>query len=579
MKLIEALKILKAERPADADPFRAFLACGFEPAHVETFLAAHLQARVSDRQVVVETGLYGDFTGNLSRLADGPLDAGVAILEWSDLDPRLGLRALAGWSVDALDDIVATVTMRLVLIRDALEAAAGRMPIALCPPTLPLPPIAPSPGWQSGRLELELGRRLGDFTAWAAALPTVRVVSPQRLATVSAPAQRLDVASELRAGCPYALPHASAVAEAAARLVMGESPKKGLITDLDDTLWRGILGEAGVDGVSWDLNHHSHMHAVYQQLLASLAEAGILLAVASKNAPDLVEQAFERRDLLLPRDRVFPIEANWGPKSASVGRIREVWNIGADSIVFVDDSPMEIAEVRAAHPDVECIQFPVRDDQAVYQLIERLRDVFGKETIREEDALRLDSIRSASAVREHVEEKGASLDNFLAQAEGIVTLDFTRDPPDPRALELVNKTNQFNLNGIRFSEAEWHERLRSPDAFLVVVSYEDKFGPLGKIAVLLGRREKAGLRLEAWAMSCRAFARRIEHRCIEQLLDRSEHECITFEFNPTPRNGPLQAFLEGLLGHAPEPGCTLTKARFAEGCPPLFGTVREPSNG
>ena len=137
-------------------------------------------------------------------------------------------------------------------------------------------------------------------------------------------------------------------------------PKKGIITDLDQTLWKGILGDAGVDGISWSLDGKSQAHALYQQVLASLADSGVLVAIASKNDPDLVEAALQRPDILLPPSQIFPMEVGWGVKSDAVGRILETWNIGADSVVFVDDSPMELAEVAEKYPGIECLRFPVR---------------------------------------------------------------------------------------------------------------------------------------------------------------------------------------------------------------------------
>src|SRR5207249_9045084 len=109
-------------------------------------------------------------------------------------------------------------------------------------------------------------------------------------------------------------------------------------------------------------------------------------------------------------------------------------------------------------------------------------------------------------------------DSLLAEAEAEVTLDFTKEPPDPRALELVNKTNQFNLNGRRYTESDWLAFLRDPATFLLVAAYKDKYGPLGKIAVLGGRWEGTSLTLNTWLMSCRAFARLDDLRCLEWLL-------------------------------------------------------------
>src|SRR4029077_61081 len=105
---------------------------------------------------------------------------------------------------------------------------------------------------------------------------------------------------------------------------------------------------------------------LYQQMLVALSEAGVLIAVASKNDPEAVEEAFQRQDLILPRDRIYPMEIHWGPKSESVGRILRAWNVAADAVVFVDDSPMELAEVKATHPEIGALVFPAHDEQAAY---------------------------------------------------------------------------------------------------------------------------------------------------------------------------------------------------------------------
>ena len=163
---------------------------------------------------------------------------------------------------------------------------------------------------------------------------------------------------------PYTTEHADKLASLLALALVPPAPKKGIISDLDDTLWDGIVGEAGADAVTWDLAGHAHMHGLYQKLLASLADSGTLIGVASKNDPAVVAKAFERKDLLLRPEQVFPIEVHWNAKSGSVARILEAWNIAADSVIFVDDSPMELAEVAAAHPGIECVLFPKNDHKA-----------------------------------------------------------------------------------------------------------------------------------------------------------------------------------------------------------------------
>lgn len=574
MKLTEALRVLQ-HALKDAPAFHAGLACGYTPLHMQTFLAAHLQQRLADRAVTVATGLYGDLAGTLAGWKDADLHGIACSLEWADLDPRLGYREAGAWGPAALPDILSGAMAMLDRIAAAVEAVQPETPVAVCLPTLPLPPLFHTPGWQAAEGRLALDQKLAETARRMARRGNCSLTDSARLAEDSPPADRYDVKSDLLTGLPYTLAHASAVSSALARLLVPPAPKKGLITDLDDTLWRGIAGEIGPENIAWDLAGHAQLHGLYQKLLASLAEEGVLIAAASKNDPATVQRAFERDDLLLQPDRIFPTEVHWGPKSGSVERILRTWNIGADSVVFVDDSPAELAEVAVAHPGIECLLFPNSDYAAALALLRRLRDLFGKPRISEEDAIRLESIRQSAAFQQAGQQAdggGADAETFLQQAEAAIRFDFSA-ADDPRALELVNKTNQFNLNGIRYTEGDWNARLACPGALRVVVSYRDKFGPLGKIAVLEGRQEGEALFIDAWVMSCRAFSRRIEHQCLQTMFDRYAAREIRFAFQPTPRNGPLQEFFTPIAGQPPGGPFTLERTQFEEKRPALYHRI------
>jgi len=386
------------------------------------------------------------------------------------------------------------------------------------------------------------------------------------------------VKAEITSGFPYSLEHASRLAESLAALIQDSPPKKGLITDLDDTLWAGILGEIGVDRITWDMAGHAHMNGLYQQFLGSLASAGVLLAAASKNDRALVEQALDRSDLLLGKQSLFPLEVHWKPKSESVGRILETWNIGPADVVFIDDSPMEVAEVHAAFPQMECIVFPKGDYQAIWDLLKRLRDCFGKGIVSSEDMIRLRSIHAASTLRSSAPEGGLGADDFLLKAEAVITFNLGTDPRDNRALELINKTNQFNLNGKRFSESDWLSFLQAPAAFVLTASYEDKYGPLGKIAVIMGKIAGRKVYVSAWVMSCRAFSRRIEHQCLNYLFEKLDADEIVFDYTATPRNGPIQDFFTEFLEGAPGPALSVWKTCFNSKAPALSHRIVEVAN-
>ena len=549
MKLIEALTLLQTAQPEDA-AFPVALICGFTPRPLLTFLAAHLQMQLPGRRIEVREGLFGDLIGNLERYLREPCGTAALILEWADMDSRLGWREHGGWGRARVGDICAVAGRMLDIVRDRLAGASEAGVIAVALPTVPAAPVEPSPGWLYGELQSRLDELAASFAGRLSSFSHLRFVNPFRLATLSPLQQRLDVKTSAQAGFPYRLPHADVLASLLARALLPPAPLKGIITDLDDTLWAGILGEAGLEGVAWDLSHHAAHHGAYQQMLQSLADSGVLVAVASKNDPALARSALQRPDLLLRADSVFPVDVHWGPKSQSVARILKTWNISADSVVFVDDSALELAEVQTAHPAIQCRLFG-GDPNQVAELIGELADLLGKPSETKEDSLRLSSLRASA---ELADASGGieSLEQVLAGADGVLTIKPLSDPPDSRALELVNKTNQFNLNGRRFQEADWLRYLRSPGHLVWMASYADRFGPLGKICVLAGRLLSGGvLHVDTWVLSCRAFGRRIEYAMPGFLFARHSLSRIHFHFVPTERNGPIQDVLRTLTAAPP----------------------------
>jgi len=577
MKLAEALQIRQTE--TTGSPLAVGLACGFTPLHLETFLAAHL-AQSTQRPIEIETGLFGDLPGNVERIArnDNDIEACAVVVEWQDLDPRLGYRRCAPWGSDQHDDIADGARARLGQLDGLIRAHAQRVPLAVALPTLPLPPIDHRAGAVAGALEFALRRAVDDFGKRLANVAGIRLASPQWLNLESPLAARFDLRSDLAAGFPYTPEHADRLASALARLIQPPARLKGLITDLDDTLWKGLVGETGPEGVHWDLDHQAHIHGLYQQLLASLAEAGVLIGVASRNEPAVVEAALDRADLLLPRECLFPIECHWEAKSRSVTRILEAWNISADAVMFVDDSPLELAGAERVHSGLHSRRFPADDENAALRLFRELRDLFGRDRIMPEDRLRRASLGASASIRgtpPGAEANRASEDAFLQQAEAQVTVLETHvAAADPRALELVNKTNQFNLNGRRYGQGEWNRLLRAGGTELLVIDYRDKFGPLGKIAAIVGRREPEAFRIVCWVMSCRAFARRIEHRSLELLFRRFGCPALVLDYEPTEKNRPLARFLESLTGKPLDGEFRLTRVQFEAACPALYHDVR-----
>ena len=572
MKLREALETIQRPRPEGAVRLHFLLGCSSTPTNLKAFFHASLLRRRPEYDVHVETTLYGDLLGSLERLSYIGYAGAAVVSEWFDLDQRLGFRRLGGWAPSSFDDILATVASEVNRLQNVLEPLAAAMPVAIASPGLPLPPVGIAAPSEAGEFETRLCSTVASFARWCATHPGMHLLNPAELDRLSPISNRYDVKADLSHASPYMLAHAAVLGDQLGRILAPPPPMKGLITDLDDTLWDGILGEVGVEGIRFTLDTGAQVHGLYQQFLRSLVERGVLVGIASKNDPILAEQALARTDLLIRPNDIFPVCANWEPKSGSVSRILKTWNIGPEAVVFIDDSPSELAEVQARFPEIRSFLFPRKDPTRLLELFETLRECFGKRAIREEDRIRLQSLRSQSQVIDSAKDH-ASEESFLSGLEAILSFQLSSDAGDERAFELVNKTNQFNLNGRRIAKSEWAELLCGSDRFLLTVSYADKFGPLGKIAVVVGSREGRAARATSWVMSCRAFSRRIEHATLRYLFDRLDAEKVCFEFQPTERNGPVRTFFAdfAINESAPE----LSRTTFEARCPQLSHSVKE----
>ena len=332
MNFLSALELIRCQAVESATPRRLFLACGFTPVYLPVFINAQLITLEPERKNEIKTGLFGDLLGNIQRGQASDCEALIVIVEWSDIDPRLGIRTLGGWRIVDLPSILSAAEQQLARLSESLAFAAQCVPIALSFPTLPLPPLFHARNMQATWEQVRLQEIVAACALHLVSVKNIRLVNSASLLEDSPFAPRFDVKSEIVSGFPYSLSHASVLARHFAVLIANPTPRKGLITDLDDTLWAGVLGEVGVDGVSWSLDQHTQMHALYQQFLASLASAGTLIAVASKNDPVLVKEAFARKDLLISKDSIFPFEVHWNRKSDSVRRILQDWNISPDAV-------------------------------------------------------------------------------------------------------------------------------------------------------------------------------------------------------------------------------------------------------
>jgi FkbH-like protein len=575
MTLQEALVI--GNRPAVGAEYSLHFCCGFQPLHLATFLKAHLRTRLAGPgqgtypAVSIKTGHFGDLAGNIDKaLSSDAAQPLAVVMEWADLDPRLGFRE--GYRPQPDDEmaIPGEVAGRLGRIEKQLTGVVGLRRIVLGLPVAPLATWEAGLSGQASPFTLELRALLAAFAA-RCARAGIRVAELAVVPLGSSSAY--DFRGHLQTGFPYSTPYADALAVNLASLLVPLPPKKGLVTDLDNTVWAGIVGDDGAANVHWSLEQHARAYGLYQQCLASLGAQGVLLAAASKNDHAPVSEALARPDLLFSPALLFPVEANWGPKSESLRRIAKAWKIGLDALVFVDDNELELAEVRQSLPEVECHLFPPAfQPAAILELVQTLRRRFAREQVTEEDRLRAASLRSSA---EYAQAEAADPEALLSGLKASLTCSFARGPFDPRALELLNKTNQFNLNGERWEESNFRTFVQQPNTVLCVASYEDRFGSLGKIAVAVGIVENGAVRLRSWVISCRAFSRRVEFSTIQALLDYTNVSTLRLDWQSTPRNGPTREMLGALFnGGLPEAGMLeITREDFEKRHPPLYAAT------
>jgi FkbH-like protein len=266
--------------------------------------------------------------------------------------------------------------------------------------------------------------------------------------------------------------------------LLGRS-KKCLVVDLDNTLWGGVLGEEGPEGVAvGNRGAHAEAYQAFQHAVLALKERGIILAINSKNNRDDVIELFERREMPLKLNDFSAIEINWTHKHENLKRIAEALNIGVDSLVFVDDNPAECALVRELLPEVKVIELP-RDPAHFPDLIKALPE-FEKLEITREDR---DKARQYLENRQRSEsqEEIGSLEAYLRELKTEITIRAPSQSDAARIHQLFTKTNQFNLTTKRYTGADIEKFLSDSKYVMRIVDVKDRFGELGTVGLVLTR--------------------------------------------------------------------------------------------
>ncbi len=327
--------------------------------------------------------------------------------------------------------------------------------------------------------------------------------------------------------------------------VLFRAPRKVLCTDLDNTLWGGIVGEDGPLGIATGSAFPGNCFLAYQRYLKQLASRGILLAIVSKNNEADVEEAFQLRaaDLGLALHDFVAHKISWGEKTEALRALARELNLGLDSFVFVDDNPVECEAVRRNLPDVAVITAPANEPWKLPQLLSE-HAYFDTATVTADDLNRATDYK-AQAQREALSLTAGTRDEFLQSLGIVCTFVSAMDAPLARSVQLLAKTNQFNLTTRRHSAVEVEQFASSPGGLAVAVRVRDRFGDAGVVGLALVRQEQDCCLIDSFLLSCRVIGRGIETALLAHVAQHAASagcRWIIGEYVETKKNSLCSGF-------------------------------------
>jgi FkbH-like protein len=357
---------------------------------------------------------------------------------------------------------------------------------------------------------------------------------------------------------------------------------KCLVLDLDNTLWGGVIGDDGLESI--EIGQGSALgeaFVAFQSYARDLGRRGVILAVCSKNDEAVALAPFEQHpEMLLKRADIACFAANWEDKAANIRRISHQLNIGLDSLVFVDDNPFERDLVRRELPLVAVPELP--DDPSLFAQCLSAAGYFEAVAVTSDDRER-SSQYQANLARATLQAQAADLPSYLRSLE----MELIWKPFDrlglQRIVQLINKTNQFNLTTRRYTEADILAIMQDPRAFGLQLRLLDRFGDNGTIAIVIGRAGVGGdVTIDTWLMSCRVLGRQVEQATLLLICEQARRLGglrLVGEYLPTAKNGMVRDHYTRLgfepLGEAPDGRWRFAVTLRALQVPDLLMAIKE----
>jgi FkbH-like protein len=348
---------------------------------------------------------------------------------------------------------------------------------------------------------------------------------------------------------PFAIRFTPLYADLIMRVLSGVAghARKCLVLDLDNTLWGGVIGDDGVEGIVLGQGSAGGEAFLEMQRTAKrLRQRGVILAVCSKNEQDAALKPFrEHPEMVLSESDIAVFHANWTDKASNLRTIAQTLQIGLDALVFVDDNPVEREQVRRELPMVAVPELP--EDPAFYTRTFMAAGWFEAVTFVEEDARRADDYTAQVQRREM--ESSSDVAGYLQSLEMVCSMKSFDPVGRARIAQLINKSNQFNLTTRRYSETQVGAVESDPELFTLQVRLKDRFGDSGMISVIIFRREGARWVNDTWLMSCRVLGRRVEEAVLAEVARVARQEGaveLIGSYLPTEKNRMVEKHYEKL---------------------------------
>lgn len=322
--------------------------------------------------------------------------------------------------------------------------------------------------------------------------------------------------------------------------------KKIIVLDLDNTLWGGVIGEDGINGIELSDHKEGQRYFDFQRQLLEMKNRGIVLGVNSKNNPEDAEVAIQGHPAMLLRDNDFVSKKiNWDSKAENLKAMEKELNLTEGSFVFIDDNPMEREIIKNDCPDALTPDFP----QDTAELLRFAEEIWFDDCrplrVLGEDLKKTQMYQDESRRKQEMRDS-LNLDEYLTKLEMIADIHRMRDTELERVVQLINKTNQFNTTTKRYSKTDVEEIASNPDNAIYVAYCSDKYGDSGLVCVVITRTLTSQVIIDSFLMSCRVMGRRLEDVIMNELAYKYIGKKIIATFIPTAKNVPVKDLYDRL---------------------------------